>query len=376
MGQTACKGPHAVIGFAAVKARRSALVGSVLLALGALGASAAAVALAGCKSCDNGSSADVTDAGHHENPTSLTPEQAKQTLAKVGDETITLGDYAAALEHMDQFDRLRYQSVERRKELLDEMITVKLLAKEATDKGYDKDPIAQQEMRAILRDSMLAEARKNAPTPADVPESEVRAWFDAHRAEYKDPERRRISVVVLRDEMVARDVLAAAKKVKDASEWGELVRAKSIDPQARANVPVDLAGDVGIVSPPGDPRGENARVPEEVRTAAFAIPDLGGVADKVVPSQNKFYVVRLTQKLPPHERTYEEAERSIRVKLSQDKLRAKEDELLAELRKSVKVEIDEGALSTVKLDMGDAGAGGDAGNGATHPQPAAADAGH
>ena len=172
---------------------------------------------------------------------------------------------------MDQFDRLRYQSVERRKELLDEMITVQLLANEATAKGYDKDPIAQQEMRAILRDSMLAEARKNAPTPADVPESEVRAWFDAHRAEYKDPERRRVSVIVVRDEATAREALAAAKKSPSSAQWGELVRAKSLDPQARANVPVDLVGDIGIVSPPGDLRGENTRVPEEVRVAAFEI---------------------------------------------------------------------------------------------------------
>lgn len=354
-----------MIGFAAVKAGRP----RAPAALAALATLAALAGLAGCKSCENGSGVDVADAGHHENPTSLTPEQAKQTLAKVGDETITLGDYAAALEHMDQFDRLRYQSVERRKELLDEMITVKLLAKEATDKGYDKDPIAQQEMRAILRDSMLAEARKNAPIPADVPDSEVHAWFDAHRAEYKDPERRRVSVIVLRDEATARDVLASAKKATDASQWGELVRAKSLDPQARANVPVDLAGDVGIVSPPGDPRGENSRVPEEVRVAAFGIAEVGGTADKVVSAQNKLYVVRLTQKLPPHDRTYEEAERSIRVKLSQDKLRAKEDELIAELRKSVKVEIDEGALSTVKLDMGDGG-------GTPGTPPRATDAGH
>ena len=73
--------------------------------------------------------------------------------------------------------------------------------------------------------------------------------------------------------------------------------------------------------------------------------------DKVIAAQGKLYVVRLMQKLPPHERTYEEAERSIRVKLSQDKLRAKEDELIVELRKSMKVEVDEGALSTVKIDM-------------------------
>ncbi|MEA2750678.1 MAG: hypothetical protein QOI41_4821, partial [Myxococcales bacterium] len=202
-----------MVGFAAVKAGRSSLAPSsaafVALAVAAAFGAAGVLGTAGCKSCDNGSSGEVADSGHAQ-PTSLTPEQSKQTLAKVGDETITLGDYAAALEHMDQFDRLRYQSTERRKELLDEMITVQLLAKEATAKGYDKDPIAQQEMRAILRDSMLAEARKNAPAPADVPEADVRAWFEAHRAEYKDPERRRVSVIVARDEATANAALTAA----------------------------------------------------------------------------------------------------------------------------------------------------------------------
>src|SRR4051812_22176008 len=81
-----------------------------------------ALASTSCKACDK-SPVDAVDGGHAES-TSLTPEQAKQVLARVGDDTITLGDYAAALEHMDQFDRLRYQSPERRKELLDEMITV------------------------------------------------------------------------------------------------------------------------------------------------------------------------------------------------------------------------------------------------------------
>ena len=43
---------------------------------------------------------------------------------------------------------------------------------------------------------------------------------------------------------------------------------------------------------------------------------------------------------------------ALRVKLAQDKLRAKEDELIAELKKSVKVEIDEAALQTVKVNTG------------------------
>lgn len=305
------------------------------------------LALGGCKACSPGAG-DAPDAGGHALPKSLTPEQAAQVLAKVGESTITLGDYVAALEHMDQFDRLRYQSPERRKELLNEMITVELLAQEATARGYDKDPLAQQELRAILRDAMLAEARKDAPTPADIPEAEVRAWFEAHKADYKDPERRRVSVIVARDAAAAREALAEAQKdPMNSAKWGEIVRARSIDPQARANVPIDLAGDVGIVSPPDDPRGENPRVPPAVRAAVFSMAEVG-VYDKVVADGGKFYVVRFTQKLAPHERTYEEAERSIRVKLAQDRLRAKEDALIAELRKSVKVEIDEAALATVK----------------------------
>lgn len=303
--------------------------------------------LSGCKACGAGGG-EVPDAGGHAQPKSLTSEQSAQVLAKVGETTITLGDYVAALEHMDQFDRLRYQSPERRKELLTEMINVELLAMEATAKGYDKDPLAQQELRAILRDAMLAEARKDAPPPTEIPESEVRAWFEAHRAEYKDPERRRVSVIVTRDEATATLALSEVKKdPTNSAKWGEVVRARSTDAQARANVPVDLAGDVGIVSPPDDPRGENPRVPQAVRVAVFSLPEVG-IHDKVVADGGKFYVVRLTQKFAPHERTFEEAERSIRVKLSQDRLRAKEDALIAELRRSVKVEVDEAALATVR----------------------------
>jgi hypothetical protein len=128
-----------------------------------------------------------------------------------------------------------------------------------------------------------------------------------------------------------------------------MVKASSIDPQARSNVPVDLAGDLGIVSPPSDPRGDNPRVPSPVRAAVFAISDVGGVAPSPVQAGDKFYLVRLTQKIAPHERTYEEAERGIRVKLAQDKVREREDALIAELKKTIKVEIDEDALKTVKV---------------------------
>ena len=312
----------------------------------------ASLALAGCKSCGDNSATE--DAGEHAQTSSLTPEQAAKVLAKVGDNTITLGDYVAALEHMDQFDRLRYQSPERRKELLDELVEVELLAQEATAKGYDKDPVAQQELRVVLRDAMLKEARAGAPQPSEISEADARAYYEAHKADYKDPERRRLSLIVLKDEASANAALAQAKG-SAAAQWGELVRKQSIDAQAKANVPVDLAGDFGLVSPPGDARGENPRVPAEVRAAVYELEKKDDVLGRVVKSDDKFYIVRMTQKNDAHERTFSEAERAIRVRLAQDRAKAKEDEAYQNLRKQFPVKIDEAALANVHVGTTDGG---------------------
>lgn len=312
-----------------------------------------ALAPGACSSC-NGKPTEHLDAAVA--PGGLTPEQAAQVLARVGDRTITLGDYIAAIEHMDQFDRMRYQAAERRKELLHEMIDVMLLADEAREKGYDNDPIAQQEMREILRDAILARAREGVPAPNDIGEEEVRAYFEAHKGDFHDPERRRLSLVVMNDKRAAEGVLEQAKKAS-AAQWGEIVRARSIDAQAKANVPVDLAGDVGFVAPPGDARGVNARVPEEVRAAAYdaALAKPGDVLPRVVEAGARSYLVRLTSKTEAHDRSLPEAERAIRVRLAQEKIRAKEQALLDELRKQFPVQIDEAALAQVKVEVPDAG---------------------
>jgi DNA-directed RNA polymerase subunit F len=301
----------------------------------------------------------AADGGRHAGGV-ISAEQASKVLAHVGEHTITLGDFVASLEHMDQFDRLRYQSPERRRELLKEMINIQILADEAVAKGYDKDPLAQQEERAILRNAMMDRAHADAPTPNTIPEAEVHAYFDGHADQFKDPERRRISVIVVANDKSARAVLESAKKANSAVQWGELVRAKSLDGSAKANVPVDLAGDYGLVTAPGAATGDSGKVPDEVRAAAFQIGKVGDVYDGVVKisTDPRLYIVRLTQKLDAHERAYAESERAIRVKLVQEKIREREDELLSQLRAQYPVQIDDAVLDTVRVDIGDAGAAG------------------
>ena len=280
-------------------------------------------------------------------PGALPPELASKVLAKVGDKEITLGDYAATLERMDQFERLRYQSAERRRALLDEIIEVELLAAEARRRGLDEKPEVQERLRQVLRDEVLKEARAQLPQPAKIPMSEVRAYYEKHRDQYRDPERRRVAHIALDSEAVAKKVLEEAKKATP-KQWGELVKKHSTAPK-KPSTPAELAGDLGIVSGPGEKRGGNPRVPEALRKAVFQVDAIGQVYPKVVEAGGKFHVVRMTGKTEARDRSLEEAERTIRVSILQERLEKVQSELEAKLRKKYEVKVDEAALKKVDV---------------------------
>src|SRR6478735_2284124 len=194
-------------------------------------------------------------------PAGLTPELAARVLAKVGDHEITLGEYAATLERMDPFERLRYQSADRRKVLLDELIDLELLADEARRRGLDQQPETQERVRQLLRDELLAKTRQSLPAADEISEADARRYYDEHRDDFREPERRRVAHIALASEAEAKAVLEKALGASPA-DWGKLVADKSRDTRNKpsATLPPELAGDLGIVGPPGHPRGENPNV--------------------------------------------------------------------------------------------------------------------
>jgi peptidyl-prolyl cis-trans isomerase C len=281
----------------------------------------------------------------------LTAEQAARVVAKVGDRSITLGDFARTLDRMDQFNRMRYQSKDRRRELLEEMIDVELLAAEAKRLGLDKQPEAEDAVRTILRDAILADARGSVPAPAQLPEADIRAYYDAHQDKFTEPERRRVAAIVMKDKAEAEKVLKDAQAAKTAIQWGELFFKRSLTAPKKpgpAN-PAELAGDLGIVGPASDPRGHNDRVPRAVQEMAFKLKAVGDVATELIEEGGKFYIVRLNGITAGHKRTLAESDRAIRVILIQEKLAQAERALEDDLRKKYPVEIDDKALANVKL---------------------------
>jgi peptidyl-prolyl cis-trans isomerase C len=313
-------------------------------------ARAALVALAVCvaPACRKGGGGGAPSPSASALPPGVPPDLSSSVLAKVGDRTITLADYGAVLDGMDRLDRLRYQTPDRRKLLLDEMINVELLAREAERRGLAERPETKELVRQILREEVLRELRAKEPPLEAIPSGEVRAYYDAHRGDFKEPERRRISHIAVKDRAAAERALAEAKAATSAAQWGEVVQKRSED-KPPADTPPELAGDLGLVTPPAFGPNDNARVPEAVRAAAFEIPAVGAVLGRVVEASGMFHVVRLTAKNDARDRSLEEADRTVRVRLLQERLRKAEDDLEHDLRARHPVQIDDAALAKVAV---------------------------
>jgi parvulin-like peptidyl-prolyl isomerase len=216
----------------------------------------------------------------------------------------------------------------------------------------------QDAIRQVLREAMLAQARQGLPAPAEITDQEVRAYYEANKDKFIEPERRRVSAIVLSTKAAAEKVLKEAENIPkepeqgaNARAWGELFYKHSITaPKERGpNAPLDLAGDLGIVGPPGEARGANPQVPEPVRAAVFGIGNIFGIAGEVVEAEGKFYIVRMSGITAGHHRTVSEADRSIRVAILQQRMQERERALEEELKRKFRVEIDEAALASIKL---------------------------
>jgi len=305
-----------------------------------------AAMVSACDGCDQQAIDNAQTGGGM--PGGLTPKQAREVVAKVGDRTITLGDYAAALERMNRIDRLRYQTKERRRELLDEMIDLELLAQEAKRRGLDDKAEVQEAVRQVLREALVAKAREKLPAAGAIPAEQVKAYYQEHEADFSEPERRRVSVIVMKDRDQAEKVLASAEAGK--RNWGELWAEFDLAKNAKeATQKGDLSGDLGLVGAPGDKRGDNGAVPPAVRKAVYDLGKVGDIYGELVEHDGKLYIVRLSGQSKGHTRSLEEADRAIRVALLKERLEQIEKDLDAELRKRFPVSIDDEALKQVKI---------------------------
>lgn len=283
---------------------------------------------------------------------SMAPAEREQIVARVGDRSLTVCDFARRLAGQNPYLRARLNTPEARRALVRAWVDAELLALEARARGLDNDPSVRNAILTQLARQVEAEVRASVP-PAEVSEADIERYYREHIREYETPEQVRFSHIVLTSRAEAERVLAEAQRVaSDDAAWRNLVRSNSRDESTR-----ETGGDVGFVGREG-----SAQVPAELAQAAFRLRNVGEVLGEVVETAHGgpnhgpgFHVLRLIARREALRRSLDEVRRAIRNRLFEERNdRAQSNavrELVARLRRETPVQIDEAALAGVRIDV-------------------------
>jgi parvulin-like peptidyl-prolyl isomerase len=175
----------------------------------------------------------------------------------------------------------------------------------------------------------------------EVTDEEVQAAYDANPTEFDRPAQVRASHIFIKNRAKAVEMLAKAKG-SDRAAFTKLAREESEDETTKAD-----GGDLRFFT-------VDAEKPSQaVRRAAFSLDKVGTVYPELIPEGGGYHIVMLTGKRAELKRTYEQAKRAIRHKLSRERKEAAMKALTERLRKEVKVEVDYDALAQVRVDLPD-----------------------
>jgi peptidyl-prolyl cis-trans isomerase C len=253
-----------------------------------------------------------------------------EVVVSVGDESMTVADVDRRLTSMPAFQRrtLGKTPAEIRRAFVDRILVPELLyAAEAKRQGVERTPEIIGRMQQMLSRSVEEEIRDKAHTPGPS-DAEIRAYYDAHAAQYSSPLRLRVWRIIVADEPAAKAILdkVKGKGQEGVTLWSKIARESSLDKSTGMR-----DGDIGLVRPDGTTESGRVKVDAKLFEAAKGVKD-GELVAVPVHIDAGWAVVWRRGSLPAVERTFAEERTSISRQLEREVADGARRELLAKLR--------------------------------------------
>ena len=279
-------------------------------------------------------------------------DKSGPVVAEVGDEKITADEVRQRLNETSPFLRARYNTVERKKEFLENMVRNELLAQEAIRQGYDKSPAVREQAKRAMIQELIKHQLDSKLAGTDIPEEELKKFYDSHLDDFVKPERARVFHIFLpakdaKERAEAKKKAAALLKDIDAREKKGEVNAfqSAAIKESKDALSAPLGGDLRFLSKDELTKAYNA----ELANAAF---DLKNPGDKTQPLDTPAGVelVKLQVKTVAMNRSFEESKEPIRQRMARERRSRDYDEWVKKLRENTKVAIHEAELEKVQVD--------------------------
>ena len=297
-------------------------------------------------------------------PIKPVPDTLPEVLARVDGESVTKKDFE---QYISQMEMNAGQPVpkEQRNEIyrkaLDQLVTIKVLTKEANSRAIKADdkavddqmqkirsqfPSEEEYKKALasrgvtpekLREDMRTESRINVMMDAEaaggpaVTDAEIREFYEKNPDRFKQPEAVRASHILLRvqpgDEAAKKKARASIesilKQAKAGKDFGDLARKHSNDASAQSG------GDLGFFT--------RDRMVPEFANAAFALKP--GQISNVVETSFGYHVIKVIERRPASDVPLEQVTEQVRQFLTQKRHQEKAEAFVKVLRSKSKIEV-------------------------------------
>ena len=278
--------------------------------------------------------------------------QSGPVVAKVGDEVITAAELKHRLDETSPFLRARYNTLDRKREFLENLVRNELLAQEAQRQGFDKSPAVKDQMKRAMIQELIKHQLDEKLTGADIAEADLKSFYDGHLDDFVKPERARVFHIVLsardaKEKAEARKKALALLKDIDAREKKGEVNAFQSTAMKESKDPLSapMGGDLRFLS-----RDELARAySPDLANAAFELKSPG---DKGGPIETPAGVelVKLQVKTVALNRSFDDSKESIRGRMARERRSRDYDEWMKKLRDTTKVVVDDAELDKVQVE--------------------------
>jgi len=255
-----------------------------------------------------------------------------KVLATIDDQKITLQEFNKELDKIPMNMKMLVASESGKKNYLDRLVVKKLLLKEASKDKIESDKEFQERVNDI-KEQLLIEAllKKKITAQTQMTEDDLKKYYDEHKEDFKKDREINTRHILLKTEEEAKQVQAKLQKGED---FTELAKKFSIDPNVR-----QTGGEIGF-----QPKG--SLIPE-FENAAYKLNKVGQVTG-IVKTQFGYHIIRLEGIKPPSYVPLEEVKDFIKQKNAQEKQKEVLEKYIEELKKNVKITINEALLKEEK----------------------------
>jgi peptidyl-prolyl cis-trans isomerase C len=279
------------------------------------------------------------------------PKKTGPAVARGDGVVVTADEFKARLKEQSPIIRSRFTTLERKKEFLDGLIRFEVLGAEADRQGLMNDPEIQVAVRKLMVQKLVQRYFSEGGGAKDIPENELRDYYEKNKAEYFRPARVRLAAVTFlaapgtpqRGAKAAAARKAAgeikAQVQKNPLAFGQLAQKYSEDEATRG-----IGGDLGFKSQEDLTKAYG----EPFAAAVFALKD--GTVSGVLESTQGLHVVRVAGRQEELNRAFEQVRDQLGAKLFRERKQKDLEAWVKKLRDQARIQIDDAALEKITVE--------------------------